>query len=81
MTINKFWISSAIGGQDGFWWEALFNLIAVTFLVSSIVYFLPYQVKIVFTLISTLKIHTVNRWIVATSTEVVFSRPSGGSRA
>ena len=43
MTINKFWIAPAIGA-DGNWWEALFNLIAMSLLVASVVYLLPYQV-------------------------------------
>jgi hypothetical protein len=49
MTINKFWISPALGVlEHGPWWEALFNLLALTLLVSSLVYFLPYQVCLLF---------------------------------
>lgn len=44
MTINKFLIAPSIGADSfGNWWEALFNLIAMTLLVFTVVYFLPYQ--------------------------------------
>jgi len=48
MTINRFWISPAIGADSyGSWWEALFNLIAMTYLFGNLLYSLPYQVNIV----------------------------------
>ena len=47
MTINRFWISPTIGADSfGSWWEALFNLLALSFLCATMVYFLPYQVQI-----------------------------------
>lgn len=46
MTINRFWIAPTIGADSfGNWWEALFNLLALTLLLGSLVYFLPYQVQ------------------------------------
>ena len=45
MTINRFWISPALGVEGyGSWWEALFNLLALTLLCASLLYYLPYQV-------------------------------------
>jgi hypothetical protein len=58
MTVNKFWLAPTIGnvltadgpinniGYIGNWWEALFNLIAISLLCFTIVYFLPYQVQV-----------------------------------
>jgi len=56
MTVNKFWISPALGvHENGPWWEALFNLLALTLLISSLVFYLPYQVGLcVFDLIGLL---------------------------
>jgi len=45
MTVNRFWIAPAIGGVVGHWWEALFNILALTGLFGTLVYFLPYQVR------------------------------------
>lgn len=53
MTINENLIAKVIGDpgngeQIGIWWEALFNLIIMTLFFAVLVYYLPFQVYIIF---------------------------------
>ncbi|KAJ3090545.1 hypothetical protein HK102_003405 [Quaeritorhiza haematococci] len=43
MTVLKHLITPIIGGHDGHFWESVGNLAALTLLVVTIVYYLPYQ--------------------------------------